>query len=62
MYAKEGGNTRPIGGESTMSKVEVILTNLYNALKDYFEAFIKLFKELFAGVKDAVSTTANENA
>lgn len=45
-----------------MSKVEVILTNLYNALKDYFEAFIKLFKDLFAGVKDAVSTTANENA
>lgn len=59
MYTKGGGSTRPIGGESTMSKVEVILTNLYNALKDYFEAFINLFKNLFAGVKDAVSTTAD---
>lgn len=59
MYTKGGGSTRPIGGESIMSRVEVILTNLYNALKDYFEAFINLFKNLFAGVKDAVSTTAD---
>lgn len=39
-----------------MSDFEKIITNVYTALVTFFNKFVELFKNLFKGAKDLVTT------